>query len=218
MHRAVVRGTLVCLFAVALAGCATTYYSAMEGLGYHKRDILVDRIEDARDEQEEAIEQFQTALERFSEVVGFQGGSLQDQYDKLNKEFKRSEAEAKDVRKSIDDVEDVARALFREWESELDQYTSESLRRESERKLRETQTRYLQLIGAMQRAESKIEPVLGRFRDQVLFIKHNLNAQAIASLENELDSIETDVARLIAEMEASIAEADGFIREMSSQS
>jgi hypothetical protein len=32
----------------------------------------------------------------------------------------------------------------------------------------------------MLKAEQKIQPVLGAFRDQVLFLKHNLNANAIA--------------------------------------
>jgi hypothetical protein len=68
----------------------------------------------------------------------------------------------------------------------------------------------------MKRAEAKIDPVLAVFRDQVLFLKHNLNARAIVSIQNELVSVETDVASLIREMEASINEADGFIKTMAS--
>jgi DUF1680 family protein len=105
----------------SLLGCESTYYKTMETVGYHKRDIMVDRVQEARDAQ---------------------------------------------------------------------------------------------LIGAMKRAERKIDPVLAAFRDQVLYLKHNLNAQAIASLQSELASIETDVAKLIKEMEASIKEADGFISSM----
>jgi hypothetical protein len=66
----------------------------------------------------------------------------------------------------------------------------------------------------MKRAEKKIAPVLSAFRDQVLFLKHNLNAQAVASLQGELVSIESDVASLIREMEASINEADSFIQSL----
>jgi hypothetical protein len=111
-------------------------------------------------------------------------------------------------------VESVAQALFKEWESELEQYTRDDLRRSSEEKLEQTRRRYSKLIGAMKRAETKIEPVLSAFRDQVLFLKHNLNAQAIASLHDELISVETDITSLIKEMEASIAEADSFISAM----
>lgn len=202
------------LLAFAAAGCQSVYYGAMEQFGVHKRDILVDRIEEARDDQEEAKEQFQSALEEFTAVTNFEGGELQEVYDRLNREFERSEAKAEDVSDSIDKVEDVARALFKEWEEELEEYTSETLRRQSARKLEQTRDRYSELIRAMRRAESRIEPVLNTFRDQVLYLKHNLNAQAIASLQDELVTIEDDVAALIREMEASIDEANAFIEEM----
>ena len=42
--------------------------------------------------------------------------------------------------------------------------------------MRQTRARYDQMIGAMKRAEGKLEPALQPLRDQVLFLKHNLNA------------------------------------------
>jgi len=197
-----------------LPGCESAYYKTMETMGYHKRDIMVDRVSEARDAQEEAKEQFESALEKFSKVLGFKGGSLQEKYDQLKDEYEKSDAKAAAVRSRIAAVEDVAEDLFAEWQEELNQYTSSNLKQSSARKLRETQKKYAQLIGAMKRAEGKIDPVLSAFRDQVLYLKHNLNAQAIASLQSELTSIETDVARLIKEMETSIKEANAFISSM----
>ena len=198
-------------------GCQSVYYGTMEKLGVHKREILVDRVEEARDAQEEAIDQFESALEMFSEVLGFDGGSLEDTYEELKTELEQSEERAEDVRKRIQAVEDVSDALFKEWEGELQDYTNKSLRRKSEEQLRATRRRYDQLMTAMLKAEAKIDPVLNPLRDQVLFLKHNLNAQAIASLESELGAIEADVASLIRDMEASISEANSFIEEMSAQ-
>lgn len=200
-----------------LAGCKSTYYSAMEKLGYHKRDLLVDRVEDARDAQQQAKEQFQSALEQFTALVGFEGGELEKTYKRLNAEFERSEDRAQAVHKRIGDVQDVAKALFREWKNELDEYTDASLRKLSEQKLEQTQERYARLIEAMQRVEARIDPVLAAFRDQVLFLKHNLNAQAVASLETELASVRTDVSSLLKAMEVSIAEANAFIKDMSQE-
>ena len=207
---------LHCLIAALalLCGCRSTYYGTMEKLGYHKRDLLIDRVQDARDTQQEAKEQFQSALEEFSAVVDFQGGRLETTYNKLKTELERSESEAKAVAEHIEDVERVAEALFKEWQSELDQYTNEQLRDLSEQKLGRTRQRYARMIAAMQSAEMKIGPVLDAFRDQVLFLKHNLNAQALASLHSELVTVETTIADLIKEMEASIAEANAFINAM----
>lgn len=207
--------SILVVSAFSIIGCRSVYYKTMEAFGQHKRDILVSRVEGARDAQEDAKEQFKSALEKFTEVVKFSGGQLQDKYNLLKGELDKSKSRAESVRSRIDGVENVAKALFKEWENELDQYDSDELRRSSEQTLKQTRQRYSQLITAMKRAESKIEPVLTAFNDQVLFLKHNLNAQAIASLHNELASVEADIATLIKEMEASIAEADEFINAMS---
>ena len=195
-------------------GCQKVYYGTMEKFGHHKRDILVDRVTEARDAQHEAKEQFVSALEQFMSVVDVKGGDLQEKYDTLNAAYQESEKKAETVRDRISAIKKVAGALFDEWEDELDEYTSDSLRKTSQQKLEQTQQLYGKLIGAMERAESKIGPVLNAFRDQVLFLKHNLNAQAIASLQNELTTVENDIEILIREMEKSIDEADAFIREM----
>ncbi|MBA3564943.1 MAG: DUF2959 domain-containing protein [Gammaproteobacteria bacterium] len=200
--------------ALVLGACQSAYYNTLEAVGYHKRDLLVDRVEAARDAQQSAKTQFQSALEEFSAVIHFDGGELERQYEKLNHEYELSEAEAEAVTERIDSVENVAEALFEEWDDELDEYSNDGLRRNSERQLEETRERYGQLIEAMRRAEATTGPVLAAFRDQVLALKHNLNAQAIAALQNELVAVETDVAALIREMEASIREADAFLNAM----
>jgi hypothetical protein len=200
------------------AGCQSAYYGTLEKFGVHKRDIMVDRVEEARDSQHEAKQQFASALEEFRSVVDVQADDLESTYDRLNSELERSESRADTVRKRIKKVESVSKALFKEWEGELDEYTNPSLEQASVRQLDETRRSYEVLMGAMKRAETKMEPVLAAFRDQVLFLKHNLNAQAIASLKGELTSLEGDIASLIRDMEASISEADAFIETMQSSS
>jgi hypothetical protein len=202
------------LLSLTTFGCQSTYYNAMEKIGYHKRDLLVSDVEKARDAQQEAKEQFKSALDRFTKTLNIKGGELQDKYDILNAEYEQSEAKAKTVRDRIASVEEVSQALFEEWEAELKEYSNNTLRQSSRKKLTQTRTQYAQLIKAMKRAEVKMDPVLAKFKDQVLFLKHNLNAQSIASLKNELASVEGNIASLIKEMEMSIQEADSFIALM----
>ncbi len=208
------RSVAVIGLAVLLSSCATTYYKTMETFGIQKREILVDRVEEARDSQEEAGEQFQSALESFREVADFDGGELESKYDKLSAEYERSKAKADEVSKRIASVEKVAGDLFDEWEGELKEYSDARLRRSSERMLDQTRDRYSDLIRAMKRAEAKMPPVLARLNDQVLFLKHNLNAQAIGSLQGVADKLEVDVDDLLKELERSIAEANEFIGQM----
>jgi len=209
-----VRGVLALVLLGSLAACQSAYYGTMERLGVPKREIMVSRISEAQEAQEEGQEQFKDALEQFRSVINFDGGELQAVYDRLDAEFQDSEAAAERIRNRIRAVEDVADALFDEWEDELDLYSNDSLRRDSERQLQDTRQRYQRLLSAMERAEDTIDPVLDNLRDNVLYLKHNLNARAIASIRGELDTINADVDRLIQAMEEAIAESDRFISEM----
>lgn len=205
---------LLAIALLTLAGCQSAYYSAMEKAGLHKRDILVDRVEDARDSQQEAKEQFKDALERYRSVVQVKGGELEKRYEALNSEFEASENSAREVRERIEAVEDVAEALFEEWKQELGEYSNASLKAASQRNLERTQKDYRVLLQRMKAAEKRIDPVLDVLRDQVLFLKHNLNARAIGALQGEYRTLEGNVDQLLAEMQRAIDEADVFIRQL----
>lgn len=201
-------------FSLGLTACDTAYIAAMEKMGYAKRDILSSRVKSARDAQEDAKKEIQSALEQFGKVVGYQGGDLEATYKKLNNELQNSEDSADAVRKRIKDVESVADSLFAEWKTELGQYSSADLRRKSEEKLSQTKARYNEMLGAMKNAEQRIDPVLKPLRDQVLYLKHNLNARALAAIKGELVKVDAQVDQLVKDMNKSIAEADKFIQSM----
>ena len=196
------------------AGCSSVYYSTLEQFGVEKRDVLVDRVKDARAEQADAQETFTSALEEFRSLVEVDGGELEKKYDRLSASYERSKKQAGDVRKRVSDVESVGTKLFKEWEKELSLYESADLRRRSERQLDLTRTEYTRLVNAMNKAADRMTPVLELYEDQVLFLKHNLNARAISSLDAERLKIEERVNDLIAEMNTAIAEADAFIASM----
>ncbi len=196
------------------AGCQSTYYSAMEKVGIHKRDIMVDRIEDTQVAQEHAQKQFQSALEQFQSVVNFAGGNLEVAYKDLNAEYEDSLAAAEKVRSRIDGVKNVSEALFDEWDNELKLYTNASLRRSSEQKLQDTQRQYRCMMASLEKAEQRMQPVLDAFRDQVLYLKHNLNARAISALKGEFDTIKADIDRLISDMQASIDQSRQFVNAL----
>lgn len=199
---------------VALAGCDRAYYGAMKSLGIEKRHILVDRVEEARDGQVDAKEEFRTTLERFKELTGFDGGDLEDTYESMKSSYESCEDAAEEVRDRVAAVRDVAGDLFSEWRDEAETIEKREFRDESLRLLRETETRYRELEAAMEQAVERMDKPLAAFHDQVLFLKHNLNANMIASLEGKVDQVEQDVDALIREMEASIDEANRFVESM----
>ncbi|MEJ2693909.1 MAG: DUF2959 domain-containing protein [Candidatus Thiodiazotropha sp.] len=194
--------------------CANVYYDTMESVGIHKRDILVDRVESARDAQSEAQEQFQSALQQFASVIHLEASDLKQAYEQLNDEYEACESAAGAVSSRIEKVESVADALFEEWQQELDLYQNQNLKAASEKKLKQTQSRYKEMLGSMQRAKQSMQPVLVTLRDNVLFLKHNLNAQAIGALRGEFGSLKADIETLVKRMNQSIERSNSFIKNM----
>jgi len=202
------------LFALLLTGCASVEYKIRESFGQHKRELLVDRVETAKESQEEAKEQFVSALEQFKSLTGFRGGDLEKKYDEVKEQCDRCAERATDVSERIAAVEDVARALFREWEGELKQYSSRTMRLDSQRKLDATKGSFVRLMEVMRNAEARMKPVLATLNDQVLYLKHNLNARAIATLGGVSAELQRDIDVLVEDMERAIDDAARFIDEM----
>ncbi|MBY8137013.1 DUF2959 domain-containing protein [Vibrio fluvialis] len=197
-----------------LTGCQSAYYSAMEKVGYHKRDIMVDRVEAAQESQKDAQQELTSALEALSAFTQFDGGELESAYERINDQYQQSEAASADVHERIAAIEDVADALFEEWQGELALYTSSKLRRASEQKLNTTKTSYQTMLKAMKRAEQKMTPVLNTLRDNTLHLKHNLNASAVGSLQGEFATLEQDIRTAITQMNAAIKESDQFLAHL----
>lgn len=204
------------LFALLLCllGCQTAYYNAWEKLGVEKRDILVDRVEDARDAQEDAQEQFSSALEAFSALTNFDGGELEKVYKNLNNEYQDSAAAAKKVSDRIKSIDSVANALLKEWEAELDEFSNAKYKVEGQAQLNETRTRYNGLNRSLRNAENSMQPVLATLKDNVLRLKHRLNTNAIGGLDSEYTTIKRDVDNLIREMNDAIEQSNQFIASM----
>ncbi|MCT6700235.1 DUF2959 domain-containing protein [Rheinheimera sp. 4Y26] len=200
--------------ALLAGGCSTAYYAAMEKVGVHKRDILIDRVEEARDAQAVSQQEFKDALDQLSQLINFHGGNLQDRYEALQAQYDDSKKAAEEVTARINKVELVAFDLFDEWEAELSQYQNKKLKADSKKKLLDTKRQFDALVKVMRRAESKMPPVLRVLNDNVLYLKHNLNAKAVGAIQGEFGVLQQDVNNLLAEMNRAIADSNQFIATM----
>jgi chromosome segregation ATPase len=201
------------LVLVFSGGCRSTYDAMWESLGKEKRHLLRDEVEQAREDQAEASEDFKDALTRVKELTDFQGGELENVYRQLKDDYDDCEQRAAIIDERIANVEQIAADLFAEWETEIGQMTNATFRASSRRSLARTRERYDQLQRAMVRARERMDPVLSRLKDYVLYLKHNLNAQAVGALGAEMGHIEADVDVLIRDIERSIQAADTFLKD-----
>jgi len=189
-------------------------YSAYEKVGIYKRDLLKKRVVAARDEEKGAQQEFKDALTRLKDMTGFDGGELEKRYRELQSDYDDASSRVAEVHKRVQDVETVAGDLFDEWDKENRQIETDELRQVSRQQLNDTRQRYDDMLIALKRSEQSMDPVLRKLHDYVLALKHTLNAQAMASLSGESAKIQADVSKLIDDMNASIARADEFIKQM----
>jgi hypothetical protein len=203
---------VTCLVVLCAFGCQKTYYAVWEKLGKEKRHLLKDQVQKARTDQQKASEEFKDVLTRVKELYGFKGGDLEKVYNKLRDDYEKCEKRKDKVEKRIDQVEQIASDLFKEWENEIKEITHKRFKAKSKQALKDTRDRYARLNEAMVKAKSKMEPVLGQLRNYVLYLKHNLNAQAIGALKKEVEDIEVEVGSLIDDIAESINEADDFLK------
>ena len=204
--------TLPLMLIVALSGCRNTYYAMWESVGKEKRHLLKDEVSAAREDQAQASQEFKDALTRIKELTGFQGDDLEDAYRRLKSDFEDCRHRAGVIDDRIRNVEQIAADLFVEWESEIGQITNSTFRSKSRQSLARTRDRYKRLHHSMITVRNRMDPVLTRLNDYVLYLKHNLNAQAVGALGAEMASIQTDVNVLIRDIERSIKEADEFLK------
>ena len=199
---------------IVLVGCTSSYYKAMRTFGKEKRDILVSRVKDSKKDQQQAKEQIKTTMESFQELTGFQGGSLEKNYKKLNGEYEKAADSAQKLHNRINSIDQVSGDLFKEWQKEIDGMENKKLKAQSAVMLRQSRLSEAGYIKSMRQTEARMTPVITAFRDQVTFLKHNLNARAIGSLKGTSAQMSTDVDVLMVSLDASIAQADTLIASL----
>lgn len=207
---------LLALFILPAEACTSTYYRVWESLGKEKRDLLRDRVEAAREEEVATQEHFRSALERLQTEYGFDGGNLEKTYEAMNADYEKAREHAEQIRTRLKAMSGVAEDLFVEWEREAEGMTSPSLRRKSLARLAETRRSFRETELAMEQVSKTLDPVLVAFQDHVLYLKHNLNAQAIGHLKGLMAGMETDVRRLMGSLQESIQKTDGFLQSIES--
>lgn len=203
---------LALLAAAGLSACRSTYYALWEQVGREKRHLLRDEVENVRDDQAKASEEFKDALTRVRELTGFSGGELEEVYDRLKADSDDCRRRAGVIDERIANIERIAADLFAEWEGEIDQITRPEFQSRSRQQLSETRTRYQRLQRSLAQARGRMDPVLTRLNDYVLYLKHNLNARAVGALGQEMGRIESDVAALVQDIERAVQEADTFLQ------
>ncbi|MFA5905497.1 MAG: DUF2959 family protein [Desulfobacula sp.] len=207
----IVRFALVSAVILFMSGCNTVYYKTMEQFGKEKRHILKTDVKDVRQSQAKAQREFKDALTTIKELYAFQGGNLEQFYDRLKNNYEDCESRANQIEKRINTVEEVAKDLFLEWDAEITQIGDPDMKSSSQQSYADSKEQYQKLQVVMKNSTKGMYPVLAKLKDNVLYLKHNLNAKAVGVLGGEVTTIEQEVEKLIFDMNASVDEAEIFL-------
>ncbi|SMF43371.1 DUF2959 family protein [Pseudobacteriovorax antillogorgiicola] len=209
------RLTLLAIVFSFTSSCSTVYYNFWETFGKEKRDLLKDNIENAKDDQEDVNEQFKDTLTRIRTEYKFEAGALEDTYDRLSSDYEAAKAKAENLSERIDKVESIAEDLFNEWNQEAQEFSNQRYRNDSLSKLRQTKSKFATMLTSMRTVEKNLDPVLSKFKDQVMFLKHSLNAKALGTFRTEFKQIEKEIKSLSRDIDNSTREAEQFIATIS---
>lgn len=189
-------------------------YGAYEMIGYEKRDLFKKEVKAVKKDQDDSQKAFEDALEKLKYFYAYDGGKTESEYNKLKDSYESSQDESKNLSASIQKLDEVAQDLFAEWKEEINGISNSDLRKKSTVKLSETRIRYKELHQKLKNSEKNMSPILVKMKDQVTFLKHNLNAGAMTGLQAEGDRIEQDIENLIKEMKTANQEAEDFIKTL----
>jgi DNA repair exonuclease SbcCD ATPase subunit len=200
--------------AAALFGCkSSTYYEAAETVGYEKREMLIDRLQEARDSQVGAKQQMQTALYTLRRIGSVPETELEDLHDDLATEVNRAKDQLDDLHDDIAAVESVARSLFDDWEDDLAKFENQEARNRSQEELRDTRKRHETLVAELRSSERKLQRIMPRLEDQARVLEHAEELGRSPSLTDDLDDVREEISTLIEELDDSIDRTQRFIDE-----
>lgn len=206
--------TLGAISLLFLCSCTTVYYKSWELLGREKRDLLSSNIESLKGDQEDAKEEFSDVLERMRlEYVG-EKQSLAETYSDLKSDYDDIKDEVDDVTSRLNRVDALAKALFKEWLVEANEFDSTEYRRKSLAKRGQTMRSFNKYMKSTRKIEAGMNQSLKALQDEVIFLKHNLNSQIVSQFNVKLANIEKDMEKIIVKIEKSIQGTDSYIKEI----
>jgi hypothetical protein len=206
------RKLLLPVLSLLLLSCQSANYgSSSTKPDYPKLGLLADRVAEAREAEEAAVEQLQETGEQLSELVDFSGTDPQEVVTATTTQYDNSVDAAVALGTAIAAVEETATTIFQEWQIELDAYTDPAIKADSQAKLGETWQRYGSTMQVLSQSEAKMQPLLNALNANVTFLRGNLNTSALESRKVELGSIKNDIDALIRKMNIAIDSCDAFL-------
>lgn len=175
-------------------------------------DELLRRIERVQAESAVAKESAHSALNELCTLVspGFKGDAAMA-FAKFVAASDASEEQGETLRDSVEPMRDAADALFRRWTKDMEAFGNSRMRQRSQTRLDETRTSYQSIVGASQAAQIALDAFHDDLRDHATFLRHDLNANSVASLRGDVRQLREQIEGLDMRFDATVAAARAYV-------
>jgi hypothetical protein len=205
------RPAALVLVAALASGCrSSSPFLVFGGTAAPHADML-DCVRHADRRAREAGEDFARAFQLYQRLTSPQAVELEHLSDDFGESVEDCRDRGRKLSERIQAVHSAAQALFRGWKEELALFSGDALRRKSEAMLHETEARAERVLAALERVQARMRPVLAKLQDYALFFHHNLNARAIATLEDTYKEFDAEFRALQGEIGAARREVADFL-------
>jgi len=175
------------------------------------QQALVDSVRSAAVETEESQEDYGSALNLFQRLTAPQAVEIETLNEDFDEALEECQQRADDLAERLESVRTEADTLFQSWTQDLEHFSGDALRKKSEAMMVETQARAQRVITSLESVRASMTPVLLKLQDYSLFFRHNLNARAIATLEDTYKGFDSEFTALNQELEQARAEMATFL-------
>ena len=146
---------------------------------------LKKAAEGAEQSIQDVVNHVKGMLASYNTIVGGQAKNVQTEYKKLANDLKATDKKIQGTTKDLEAMNKQADKFFVQWEKELAEYSSDSMKEKSTARLDATKKRYQSLGQSLGEASKAFQPLMQNLNDQILFLGRDLSAEAIADLQDE---------------------------------
>ena len=159
--------------------------------------------------------QFQKTMDVYNAVLADDAKDRKALYKKLQGEMETTEKRRADVLRADDEMKTDADIVFKSWADSTGAIASPDLKKRSEERLAKTKERCAQIQAAGHRVGEAYLPFMSTLKDQVTYLGHDLNAEAVASLKKDAAKVNAqaqEVTKRVDEAVATINASIGALR------
>jgi hypothetical protein len=205
------------VFASLAFVAATTVGVAAQDEGVKQIQELIKTAKAEVQSIDTAKLQLQKTMDAYNAVMAPEVKDRRDAYKQLQKEMANTDKRRADVSTRSTKMNAEADKLFKSWEESTARIQSPDLRKRSEDRLKKTQDRFAELRQTGQNASSQYESFMKTMQDQVVYLGHDLNPGAVASLKPDADKLNTRAQDLYAVIDKITTAANTNISKLNSE-